>query len=166
MVDFFLLLQLAGTGDELQGIKRGIMEMADGIAINKCDGSNTEKAMLAKSQFQNALHLFPKSDSGWIPTVIPCSSIELNGIDELWDMVQQFVSYTKTNGYFEHHRNQQARYWMYETINEQLRTKFYHDPVIQELIKTMEQKVITNELSSFIAAKHLLDEYSTHTKSR
>jgi LAO/AO transport system kinase len=166
MVDFFLLLQLAGTGDELQGIKRGIMEMADGIAINKCDGTNIEKAMLAKSQFQNALHLFPTSESGWIPRVIPCSSIEKIGIDEIWEMVQQFASFTKINGYFEHHRNQQSRYWMYETINEQLRSNFYLSPHIQELLKTMEQKVITNELSSFIAAKILLDEYYSNTKSR
>jgi len=86
MVDFFLLLQLAGAGDELQGIKRGIMEMADGIAINKCDGSNVDKAKVAKSQYQNALHLFPPHDSGWSPEAITCSSIELNAIDEVWDM--------------------------------------------------------------------------------
>lgn len=159
MVDFFLLLQLAGTGDELQGIKRGIMEMADGIAINKCDGSNVEKAMLAKAQFRNALHLFPLAESGWSPEVIPCSSIEKNGIDDIWKMVEQFVSFTKQNGYFDNHRNQQSKYWMYETINEQLRSRFYNHPVIQELIVQLEQKVLSNELSSFIAAKNLLEQY-------
>jgi len=159
MVDFFLLLQLAGTGDELQGIKRGIMEMADGIAINKCDGSNVEKAMLAKAQFQNALHLFPMSESGWAPEVIPCSSVERTGIDELWTMVEKFVEFTRNNGYFLHHRNQQSRYWMYETINEQLRLQFYQNPEIKELMTTMEEKVISNELSSFIGAKTLLDTY-------
>lgn len=161
MVDFFLLLQLAGTGDELQGIKRGIMEMADGIAINKCDGTNVEKSMLAKAQFKNALHLFPRSESGWAPEVIPCSSIEKNGIEDIWSMVERYTEYTKQNGYFEYHRNQQSRYWMYETINEQLRSRFYQDPEMQELLVQMEQKVIGNELSSFIAAKSLLERFET-----
>jgi LAO/AO transport system kinase len=161
MVDFFLLLQLAGTGDELQGIKRGIMEMADGIAINKCDGTNVEKSMLAKAQFKNALHLFPRSESGWAPEVIPCSSIEKNGIEDIWSMVERHTEYTKQNGYFEYHRNQQSRYWMYETINEQLRSRFYQDPEMQELLVQMEQKVIGNELSSFIAAKSLLERFET-----
>lgn len=159
MVDFFLLLQLAGTGDELQGIKRGIMEMADGIAINKCDGSNIEKAMLAKAQFKNALHLFPLAESGWSPEVIPCSAIEKNGIDEIWNMVERFVDFTTQNGFFDHHRNQQSKYWMFETINDQLRSRFYHNPVMQERIAQLEQKVLSNELSSFIAAKNLLDQY-------
>jgi LAO/AO transport system kinase len=165
MVDFFLLLQLAGTGDELQGIKRGIMEMADGIAINKCDGSNIEKAMLAKAQFQNALHLFPMSDSGWSPEVIPCSSVEKNGIEEIWTMVGRFADFTRDNGYFDHHRNQQARYWMYETINEQLRQRFYHNTEIQKLSKEMEQKVTANEVSSFIAATTLLEAYNNQQDS-
>lgn len=159
MVDFFLLLQLAGTGDELQGIKRGIMEMADGIAINKCDGSNIEKAMLAKAQFKNALHLFPLAESGWSPEVIPCSAIENNGIDEIWSMVERFVEFTKRNGFFEYHRNQQSKYWMYETIDEQLRSRFYRNPSIQELVGQLEQQVLSNEVSSFIAAKKLLEEY-------
>ncbi|MDX9748740.1 MAG: methylmalonyl Co-A mutase-associated GTPase MeaB [Paludibacter sp.] len=161
MVDFFLLLQLAGTGDELQGIKRGIMEMADGIAINKCDGSNVEKAMLAKAQFQNALHLFPMSESGWTPEVIPCSSIDKNGIDEIWTMIEKFVSFTKENGFFHHHRNQQSRYWMYETINEQLRSRFYQNPEIKAMLSALEKKVISNEVSSFIGAKTLLDAYNS-----
>lgn len=159
MVDFFLLLQLAGTGDELQGIKRGIMEMADGIAINKCDGSNIEKAMLAKAQFQNALHLFPLAESGWSPEVIPCSSVEKNGIDDIWKMVERFVEFTRENGYFDNNRNQQSKYWMYETINEQLRSRFYLNQSIQELIGQLEQKVLSNEVSSFIAAKQLLEQY-------
>lgn len=164
MVDFFLLLQLAGTGDELQGIKRGIMEMADGIAINKCDGSNIEKAMLAKAQFKNALHLFPMSESGWSPEVIPCSAIEKNGIEDIWKMVERFIEFTRANGYFDSHRNQQSQYWMYETINEQLKSNFYMNPAVQQLVETMEKKVVSNELSSFIAAKELLDTYfKNHT---
>jgi len=159
MVDFFLLLQLAGAGDELQGIKRGIMEMADGIAINKCDGSNVDKASVAKAQYQNALHLFPPHDSGWSPEAITCSSIELNGIFEVWDMVERYLSFVKSSNFFEIKRNSQAKYWMYETINERLKNNFYNNPEIQRLLIENEKKVLSNEISSFIAAKNLLDNY-------
>ena len=159
MVDFFLLIQLAGTGDELQGIKRGIMEMADGIAINKCDGSNIEKAQVAKSQFQNALHLFPLSESGWSPKVIPCSAIENTGIDEIWQMVSDYVKFTQENNYFDILRNEQSKYWMYESINEQLKNGFYLNPEIIKMMPEIERKVLSNELSSFIGAKSLLDKY-------
>ena len=159
MVDFFLLIQLAGTGDELQGIKRGIMEMADGIAINKCDGSNTDKASVARTQYQNALHLFPAPESGWTPEAITCSSIELNGIPEVWNMVERYIQYVKSNNYFEAKRVSQSKYWMYETINEQLKSHFYQNPEIQSLLKESEKKVLSDELSSFIAAKNLLDKY-------
>lgn len=161
MVDFFLLLQLAGAGDELQGIKRGIMEMADGIAINKCDGSNIDKAMVARMQYQNALQLFPKSTSGWSPEVIPCSSIEHTGIAEIWSMVMRYVEHTKENQYFDDQRNQQSKYWMYETINEQLRNSFYQHPAMLQLIEETEQKVLTNEISSFTGAKNLMEKYLT-----
>jgi len=159
MVDFFLLIQLAGTGDELQGIKRGIMEMADGIAINKCDGSNIDKARVAKSQYQNALHLFPPHDSGWSPEAITCSSVELNGIQDVWDMVKRYMDFVKSTGFFEVKRNSQSKYWMYETINEQLKANFYQNSEIQNLLIENERRVLSNELSSFIAAKNLLDLY-------
>lgn len=159
MVDFFLLLQLAGTGDELQGIKRGIMEMADGIAINKCDGTNIDKAKVAKTQYQNALHLFPPHDSGWSPEAITCSSTENNGIIEVWQMIEHFIVFVKENKYFEIKRNAQSKYWMYETINEQLKANFYQNPEIQNSLISSEAKVLSNELSSFIAAKNLLDRY-------
>ncbi len=159
MVDFFLLLQLAGTGDELQGIKRGIMEMADGIAINKCDGSNVEKSQLARRQFKNALHLFPMPDSGWKPEVLTCSAIEGNGIPEVWQMIQDFITFVKENGFFEKHRNNQAKYWMYESINDQLKSGFYNHETIALMLKDMEARILNNEISSFIAAKELLDTY-------
>jgi LAO/AO transport system kinase len=159
MVDFFLLLQIAGAGDELQGIKRGIMEMADGIAINKCDGSNIDKANVARSQYQNALHLFPPHESGWSPEAITCSSVENTGIMEIWDMVERYISFTKSNEYFEIKRNTQSKYWMYETINEQLKANFYTNPDIQKLLIENEKKVLSNELSSFIAARNMLDKY-------
>lgn len=159
MVDFFLLLQVTGTGDELQGIKRGIMEMADGIAINKCDGSNVDKARVAKTQFTNALNLFPTPESGWKPTAVTCSAVEGNGVMDVWKMVEDYIVFIKRNGYFRRQRTQQAKYWMYETINQRLLDSFYHNPEIEALIEPTEEKVLTNQLSSFIAAHNLLDTY-------
>ncbi len=159
MVDFFLLIQLAGTGDELQGIKRGIMEMADGIAINKCDGNNKDKAGLARVQFQNALHLFPAPESGWSPKVVTCSAIENSGIADVWDMITEFVDFTKSNQYFDHKRTSQAKYWMYESINDHLKSNFYQNKEIKELLLKAENDVLTDKKSSFIAAKDLLDRY-------
>lgn len=164
MVDFFLLIQLAGTGDELQGIKRGIMEMADGIVINKADGSNVEKAKLAQTQFRNALHLFPPTESGWVPKVLTYSGFYDIGVKEIWDMVYEYVDFAKENGYFYHRRNEQSKYWMYETINEQLRDNFYHNPVIKDMLLEKERQVLNADLTSFIAAKKLLDTYFAELK--
>jgi LAO/AO transport system kinase len=159
MVDFFLLIQLAGTGDELQGIKRGIMEMADGIIVNKADGNNIEKARLAAAQYRNALHLFPLPASGWLPQVMTYSGYYKNGIPEIWDMVYEYIRYTKANGYFDYKRNSQAKYWMYESINEQLKNHFYQSPEIEKALSVKEQQVLKSEISSFIAAKQMLDLY-------
>jgi LAO/AO transport system kinase len=159
MVDFFLLLMLAGAGDELQGIKRGIMEMADTITINKADGNNIEKAGLARVQYMNALHLFPATDSGWKPKVLTCSAYAKTGISEIWDTIDEYLSLVKNNGYFQHKRNEQSKFWMYETINEQLRSNFYQNPQIMALMEESEKKVLNEEISSFVAAKKLLDLY-------
>ncbi|MDE6296479.1 MAG: methylmalonyl Co-A mutase-associated GTPase MeaB [Muribaculaceae bacterium] len=159
MVDFFLLIQLAGTGDELQGIKRGIMEMADGIVINKADGDNIDRANLAAAQFRNALHLFPPTPSKWRPEVITYSGyFELN-IDKVWDMIDRYFEYVKKTGYFERKRNEQAKYWMFETINEQLRDNFYRMPEIRALLEQKEISVLNNEQSSFTAAHDVLEQY-------
>ena len=157
MVDFFLLIQLAGTGDELQGIKRGIMEMADGIIINKADGDNIEKANLAAAQFRNALHLFPPADSGWFPNVLTYSGYYKLGIKEIWDMVDEYVVFTQKNGYFDYKRNEQAKYWMYESINETLQNTFYHNPAVEGMLSVTEKQVLNNEISSFVAAKRMMD---------
>lgn len=160
MVDFFLLIQLAGTGDELQGIKRGIMEMADGIIINKADGSNLEKAKLAAAHFRNALHLFPAPESGWTPKVLTYSGFYGLGIREVWDMVYEYYHFVQANGYFEHRRNEQAKYWMYETINEHLRDSFYNNPEMAALLAREEQDVLRGATTSFTAARKLLETYA------
>lgn len=159
MVDFFLLIQLAGTGDELQGIKRGIMEMADGIIINKADGDNIEKANLAASQFKNALHLFPPADSGWFPKVLTYSGYYGIGIKEIWDMVAEYMSFTKGNGFFDFKRNEQAKFWMYESINETLKDSFYNNKAVTTILSQTEDQVLKNEISSFVAAKRMIDAY-------
>ncbi len=156
MTDFFLLLMLAGAGDELQGIKRGIMEMADLIAINKAEGSNLDKARMAKRQYQNALHLFPKKESEWEPQVLTCSALANTGIDDIWQKVEDFRKLTTENSYFVRKRKEQASYWMHETIEDHIKRSFYFNPHIKKLIKEYEQKVFNSELSSFAAAGELL----------
>ena len=159
MTDFFLLIQIAGAGDELQGIKRGIMEMADLIAVNKADGNNLEKAQLAQTQYQSALQLFPKPPSGWKPQATICSAITRFGIDKIWDTVLQYEQLTKNNGFFEQQRHQQSKYWMTETIHNSLIRHFYHHPVIETLLPEYEQKVSDEQMSSFAAARAMLNEY-------
>ena len=159
MVDFFLLIQLAGTGDELQGIKRGITEISDGICINKCDGDNVEKCKLAATNFRNALHFFPMPASGWTPRVLCYSGFYGIGIKEIWDMVYEYIDFVKANGYFQYRRNEQSKYWMYETINEHLRNSFYHNAMVKERMKEAEASVLGGEKTSFAAARELLDGY-------
>ncbi|MBO4944629.1 MAG: methylmalonyl Co-A mutase-associated GTPase MeaB [Muribaculaceae bacterium] len=159
MVDFFLLIQLAGTGDELQGIKRGIMEMADGIVINKADGDNIDRARLAQAQFRSALHLFPATESGWKPEVLTYSGYFELGIPEVWDMIDRYFSFVKANGYFDLKRSQQARYWMYESINDHLRSAFYNNPEVAAMLQQKEERVLNNLQSSFTAARDVLDFY-------
>lgn len=159
MVDFFLLIQLAGTGDELQGIKRGIMEISDGIVINKCDGSNVDKCQMAATNFRNALHFFPAPESGWTPKVLCYSGFYGTGVKEVWDMIYQYFDFVKANGYFDYRRNEQNKYWMYESINEYLRNSFYNNEMIQKSIIEAERNVLMGEKTSFAAAKELLDMY-------
>ncbi len=159
MVDFFLLLQIAGAGDELQGIKRGIMEMADGIVINKADGDNIGPAQLAQAQYRSALHLFPATASGWKPEVLTYSGYYELGIPEVWDMIDRYFAFVKENGYFDIKRQEQARYWMYETIDEQLKKHFYDDPEIRDMLIGCEADVLANRRSSFAAAGQVLARY-------
>ena len=159
MVDFFLLLKISGAGDELQGIKRGIMEMADAIVINKSDGDNITKSKLAKTEFNRALHLFPPKKSGWTPTVSTCSSITHEGIAAVWENILKFQKFTSENGYFIEKRKEQNQYWLLETINEALKLNFYNQPEIQLLLEQNKLAVQNNEISPFVAAKIVLDQY-------
>ena len=159
MVDMFMLIQIAGAGDELQGIKRGIMEMADMIAINKADGSNIPRAEMAKAHFASALRLFPMPDSGWKPRVYTCSAVEGTGLADIWNGVEDFLKFIRKNGYYASNRRRQSKYWMYETIGEALKESFYQNPTVEREIARYESLVLDDKMSSFVAAKALLDLY-------
>lgn len=159
MVDFFLLIQLSGTGDELQGIKRGIMEMADAIVINKADGDNIPKANLAATHFRNALHLFPPTESGWKPPVLTYSGFYALGIKEIWDMIDEYRHFAQDSGYFYQKRQRQAKWWMYESINEALHRSFYNNTSVKEQKPLIESQILNDQLSSFVGAQRLLDAY-------
>lgn len=156
MVDFFLLLKVAGTGDELQGIKRGIIEMADAIAINKADGETKKAAQQAKLEFNRALHLYPKKDSGWQPKVTLCSALHNEGIDSIWEMIQKYVQHTTSNGYLTHKRHQQNKFWLLQTIEEQLKQQFYTNPKIKKALKQQLDLIEKDKTTPFAAAEYLL----------
>lgn len=160
MCDFFLLLKLAGAGDELQGIKRGIMEMADAIVINKADGENVKAANTAKLDFRRALHLYPPKESGWTPKVLLSSALYNTGIPEVWELITSFEKNSKENGYFEENRKQQNKFWLLQSINEQLKQSFYQNPEIKVALEEQLQAIFDKKTSPFIAAQQLLEKYS------
>ena len=156
MVDFFLLLKIAGAGDELQGIKRGIIEMADAIAINKADGENLKAAQLAKVEFNRALHLYPQKESEWSPKVSLCSALHREGIDELWVLILEYLEHTKANNYFETHRTEQNKFWLLQTIEDRLKSDFFNQAKIKEALRTQLQLIEHGETTPFVAAEYLL----------
>lgn len=156
MTDFFLLLKLAGAGDELQGIKRGIIEMADAIVINKADSGNEKNAKIAKVEFNRALHLYPPKDSGWQPKVLLASALHHQGIDAIHTMIDEYITLAKNSGYFQQKRNEQNNYWLLETINQQLKSNFYNNPKIKELLQQEVAKLENGKTTPFTAAKRLL----------
>lgn len=153
MVDFFLLLMLAGAGDELQGIKRGIMEMADALVITKADGDNAKKAQMASREYANAMHLFPPKQSDWTAQSFTCSSYQNENIDKVWQVIESFVNQTKINGWFETHRKLQDKYWLAETLKEMILNDFFGDEDLVDELKKAEEKVFSGELTSFHAAE-------------
>ena len=166
MVDFFLLIQIAGAGDELQGIKRGIMEMADGIVINKADGDNAEEARRAAVHYRNALQLFPMPANGARPEVLTYSGFFDLNIDKVWGMIEGYVDRVKSTGYFDERRRYQQRYWMYEAIDEQLKSRFYNTDGISELLSRYEQLLLTGKITSFAAAGKVLDFFDRNGNNR
>jgi LAO/AO transport system kinase len=159
MVDFFLLLMLAGAGDELQGMKRGIIEMCDAIAINKADGDNIIKAQGARVQYENALHLFPQKPGGWSPKVLTCSAVYKTGIEDIWKLILSYDNLMKENGFFRIKRNEQKTQRFYDTVNQELFDNFYNNEEVKSLLPEIEKQLQNKALNSYQAAYALLKVY-------
>ena len=164
MVDFFLLLMLAGAGDELQGIKRGIMEMADALVITKADGDNIRKANAARQEYQNAMHLFPPTQNGWIPKAMTCSALEGNSIDFIAKTIDEFVEKTTENGFFQYRRHEQDRHWMLEALKELILSDFFDNELIQSHVKSAQNAVERGEITSFDAADQIYNQFKNKQK--
>jgi LAO/AO transport system kinase len=156
MTDFFLLLLLPGAGDELQGIKRGIVEMADLIAVNKADGDREKMAKQARAFYNNALHLLPMKESRWTPQALTCSAVSKLGIPDIWNLVNEYQQFTKGNKFFYEHRKAQSRYWLTESIESALHNLFYKDPSVSASFSNIEQAVLDGKISSFRGAEELM----------
>lgn len=156
MTDFFLLLKLAGAGDELQGIKRGIMEMADSIIINKADGENLKAAKMAKNEFNRALHLYPAKESDWAPKTLLCSALKNEGITEIWEVVSEYFKTTKENGYFQHKRKEQNKFWLMQTVESRLKSEFYAKLSVKKELERQLKALDENRTTPFAAAEILL----------
>lgn len=164
MVDFFLLLMLAGAGDELQGIKKGIMEMADAIVITKADEDNIQNATKAQADFQHALHLFPSKASGWTPTVTTSSALMNKGINEVWKLVLKFKSKTEASGFFKKQRSEQNAQWFSEYFQQLLLNDFSRNEILQLKLKSLSTSVQEQTISPYAAAQQLLSEYHSSVK--
>ncbi|HUE05332.1 MAG TPA: methylmalonyl Co-A mutase-associated GTPase MeaB [Bryobacteraceae bacterium] len=160
MVDFFLLLMLAGAGDELQGMKRGIVEMTDLIAFNKADGDNRAKAEAARREYENALHLFSPTGTGWAPRVITCSARAREGIAEIWEAVLEHNAWLTSTGQLVTIRQEQVKKWMYDLIEQALRDEFLQHEGVHDKIATYEQEVLDGRLSPYRAVRSLIRIYT------
>jgi LAO/AO transport system kinase len=158
MCDLFLLLLLPGAGDELQGIKRGVVEMADIVAVNKADGPNTDAAKMAAQSYRSALHLFPKKENDWLPEVLTCSALDRTGLDGIWSVVERYLAVTRGNGSFEQRRAQQRRQWFSESLLNGLHAWFFAQPQLQERLGALETAVAEGTVSPFWAAEELLQQ--------
>jgi len=162
MVDFFMLLSLTGAGDELQAMKRGVMEMADVVAINKADGDNLRRAEMARADLEHGLHLFPPPATGWRPSAVMCSARTGSGVSELWDLVLEHRRQLQTSGWLERIRRDQVKTWMYDIIRQELQRRFRQHPLVGERLPQLEADVVEGRTSSFRAAQLLLDLYRTN----
>jgi LAO/AO transport system kinase len=165
MVDFFLLMTLSGAGDDLQGIKRGVMELADLVAVNKADGSTVAAAERARAEAQNALHFFPAAESGWTPRAVTCSALTGMGICELWNYVVEYCALTKANGWFSRASKAQQKRWMHEMIEQALRQQFDANPAVRHSMEALERDVTAGRTTSFRAARILLEMYARGAES-
>ncbi len=165
MVDFFLLLQLSNAGDELQGIKRGIMEMADAIAINKAE-LDLNRAELAAAQYRNALSLFPHNENAWKPIVFTSSAYTGQGVEKIWDTVMEYVIQTKANGYFYKKRNEQNLKILSESIHSTLAERFYNSPLVQDRLEKLQEEVLNDKISAYVAAQGLIDDYFAELRTK
>ncbi len=164
MTDFFLLLMIPGAGDELQGIKRGIIEMLDGMVINKADGDNKPRAERARVEYASALHLFPPSPDGWTPRVLTCSSLHNSGIAEVWQMVLEHREQQAASGHFARRRSRQNESWMHELLQHGLQELFQTNPETQRRLPELLAKVRAGETTPFSAASQLLSAFNGATK--
>ncbi len=164
MVDFFLLLQLAGAGDELQGIKKGIMEMADGIVITKGDGENEKCARQAQTEYQHALHLFQLAESGWTPKVLVTSALEETGIREVWNMIESFHAFSVKNKFFQKNREQQNLQWFRESVDQSIKNKVLQSKTAIGKIKSYEKKIMQGKLIPSQAANEMVKSLITNSK--
>jgi LAO/AO transport system kinase len=156
MVDFFLLLMLAGAGDELQGVKRGIMEMADAVVITKADSGNELAARRARREYQSALQLFPHAASGWGPVARTCSALTGEGVPGVWEELGRYLELTRANGFFQQRRQEQNLQWLHHSIREALEERFYARPGVQQQLAGIREQVMRGEKSAFAAADELL----------
>ncbi len=161
MVDFFLLLMISGAGDELQGIKKGIIEISDALVFNKADGNNKQKAEIARAEFANAIHYLKPYTEGWQPKVLLASAIEGNGISDIWEMIKEFVELTKKLNTFVRQRNNQSLDWMHSLIKESLINKFYDNKDVQEELRTLEKLLLKGNARATSAAEELLKKYNS-----
>jgi LAO/AO transport system kinase len=156
MVDFFLLVLIAGAGDELQGIKRGIMELTDAIIINKADGDNENKANIARSDYNNALHYLQPATKGWTAQAFTTSALTGKGIPELWDVIKKFEKTIKQSRVFEQRRKDQSIEWVFRMVEDTLRDEFYNDEKVQQAIASIKQEILKDKITPTLAAEKLL----------
>jgi LAO/AO transport system kinase len=161
MTDIFMLLLLPGAGDELQGIKRGIVEMADLLVVNKADGDRVKLANQARAHYLNATHLLPAKPSAWTPPVLACSALDGVGIPELMESIEAYRHHTQRNGFFQENRRQQAGYWLREALDSGLKSLFYQQPAVQQTLKALEKEVLEGRISPFLAAEKVIAAFRT-----
>ncbi len=164
IVDFFLLIALSGAGDELQGIKRGIMEMADAVVVNKADGENVKKAQQTRHDYVNALHMFPPTSSGWVPKVLTCSALNKEGLEDIWDMIKDYEAHARESGYFSKNRQNQNIEWMKDILDFNLKYDFYHSAPIKQKLAELETQVREENVPAITAARILLDRFKEITR--